>query len=535
MTPARVVAVLIVIAAIADPALTVDREARPPVAVVGDSGFFSRMERELGDDFTLVRGATPIAVATVIGDGAALPASAAAGAPIVAVIDSSAASIDRVSAPPAAPQDARVPIVIRAQPESAPVRLQSQGMTISLGDSTGRHWFTPAREGPALLRAVARQGSDSAVADLVVDVHRRPWSVLFHDLRPSWMSTFVRRSLEADPRFAVGSRIRTSRGITTDVGRTSELGDAVLEELYDAIVVGAPERLGAADVAALERFLRRRGGGVVLLFDEAPSGGAYDRLTGPVQWNSRTVQPTRIAAGDGLTLRAGELSWASAPALSPLAKDSTGRLVVWSVPLGSGTLVVSGARDSWKYRDGSVSGFAAFWQTRIAEVAAGSIPPLTLTIAPAVVRPGEWIDIRVGLRDDSARPDSARLVSASGESAIRLFPDDQGSYVARIRAPRDSGMHRVVVTGDGSTAIGWLAVGEDLRHVRHSRNDLASAAVASGGRASSPERVAADLDAIVKPSSQLEEWHPMRHPAWLPVLVLLLGAEWWSRRRNGMP
>jgi hypothetical protein len=29
-------------------------------------------------------------------------------------------------------------------------------------------------------------------------------------------------------------------------------------------------------------------------------------------------------------------------------------------------------------------------------------------------------------------------------------------------------------------------------------------------------------------------WHPMRHPWWIAPLALLLGVEWWARRRAGL-
>src|SRR6185503_11402090 len=110
------------------------------------------------------------------------------------------------------------------------------------------------------------------------------FSVLFFDPRPSWMSTFVRRTIERDPRFVLTSRVVTSRNVSTDAGRPpARLDDIIALASFDAIVIGAPDALTAADVTGLEAYLRRRGGGVVFLFDQrAP--GAYERLTNAGGW-----------------------------------------------------------------------------------------------------------------------------------------------------------------------------------------------------------------------------------------------------------
>src|SRR6185436_1633434 len=97
----------------------------------------------------------------------------------------------------------------------------------------------------------------------------RRWTVLFHDPRPSWMSTFVRRSIERDSRFVVASRVATSRNVSASAGRPpAGLTDRRSLSVFDVIVVGAPDALSAADVASLEDFMRRRGGSVVLLVDD---------------------------------------------------------------------------------------------------------------------------------------------------------------------------------------------------------------------------------------------------------------------------
>src|SRR5207237_6844110 len=117
-----------------------------------------------------------------------------------------------------------------------------------------------------------------------------------------YLSTFVRRALEADRRFAVASRVVTSRNVSSAEGQApSTLADPSLLELYDVIVVGAPAALTPGDVSGLEQFLRRRGGAVLLLYDAAPTRGVHDRLTGVTTWTTRDLRTTMPARAEGAT------------------------------------------------------------------------------------------------------------------------------------------------------------------------------------------------------------------------------------------
>ena len=78
-------------------------------------------------------------------------------------------------------------------------------------------------------------------ADVLIDVREQRWAILFYDPRPSWMSTFVRRAIARDPRFAVTSRVVTSRNISTDAGQPpASLDDLATLELFDVGWLPAP-------------------------------------------------------------------------------------------------------------------------------------------------------------------------------------------------------------------------------------------------------------------------------------------------------
>jgi hypothetical protein len=128
--------------------------------------------------------------------------------------------------------------------------------------------LVPATEGLTVARVTARltgSGAPPAVASAAtaIRIQRDSWPILFYDVRPSWMSTFVRRALEDDTRFVVSSRTITSKTVATaTTGSPVRLGDAASLARFKTIVVGAPDALSADDVAGLERYARERAGAV---------------------------------------------------------------------------------------------------------------------------------------------------------------------------------------------------------------------------------------------------------------------------------
>src|SRR6185295_11243258 len=135
----------------------------------------------------------------------------------------------------------------------------------------------PVGEPPFIVRVdasaldVERTSIDNT-ADALVDIRRTPLRVQVYEPRPSWATTFIRRALEADARFHVAGLSATSKAISTRTGDAIALTDAALDAL-DVIVVGGLDRLTDTDARALERFMRARGGAVVLVPDARPRAG----------------------------------------------------------------------------------------------------------------------------------------------------------------------------------------------------------------------------------------------------------------------
>ena len=561
----RGIAVAIAVAAVVDPAITSSRRAKPEIVVraadsIRDGELADRVAHRLGKRFVVVR--TPLAGAsgTVIA-GSRAPSGDVAS-PVFGVVPDStepAVEIERLVVPSVASPDARVPVVAfvrltRANGKPVEITLRAGDLVADRVTKTSAApseiigvplSFVPTSANAVAVHVTASLGDDAhaARADAAVDLREKKWEVLFYDPRPSWMSTFVRRSAERDMRFVVTSRVVTSRNVSSDAGRPpARLDDLATLSRYDAIVVGAPEALSQQDVAGLETFMRRRGGGVVLLLDQrAP--GSYDRLTQVANWASNTgnaIVPIGSIETDS-ALHATELAW---PSRLPAGAESVtrgARPVIWRSPIGAGHLVVSGALDAWRFRDRAAAGFDRFWQTLIAETANASPPPLSVETSSSIVEPGEAVEVHATVRDAALRSDAAAMrgsVSASMDSVgeVRLWPAGAGELRGSVRAPSAPGVYRIAVTADGNRAEAPIVVARDVH--RASPSGLVDSwASARGGRvvlASQLDQLEAALDEAVRVEPRMETWHPMRSAWWIVPFVLALSGEWWMRRRRGL-
>ncbi|MGH7619086.1 MAG: hypothetical protein ACREPM_17840, partial [Gemmatimonadaceae bacterium] len=408
----------------------------------------------------------------------------------------------------------------------------------------------PTAPGATRLRVLAALGGDTTAADLSVDVRDTRWAVLFFDPRPSWMSTFVRRAAESDPRFVVTSRVVTSRNVSTDAGQPpAHLDDLAALELFDAVVIGAPEALADRDVQGLETFMRRRGGSVVLLLDRrAP--GPVDRLLDVSAWAADSTGKAETIATASDSMRGADLAWPSrlpdgASAVA-LARGDATRPIVWSSHVGAGQIIVSGALDAWRFRDPSTSGFDRFWRGVIANAADAAPPPIALAATPAVVTPGERFAVRALVRDavlSTARPlrasASASLVSNARPTPVRLWPTARaGGFDGDVKAPSAPGIYRVDVSANGARGDIPIVVASDVARPAPEARDLLRAWVAAhGGSTVSAAEIgslAQRLVAAVHPADRRITWHPMRSAWWILPFALALSLDWWLRRRRGL-
>lgn len=589
----RGAAIAIAILAFADPAFVRSRHDRIVVAVtVGhgmgegttqDRALAARIRERLARDFDVVAGAYPGADALVVAGDRLPPDATEFRMSAFAIVPDAAVTVESVGVPPAASMDgvAGVRAGVRARGVRGRVvttTLVADGVPV---DRVSRKVESDDERLDVILRAptigrdvmplrvaVRVDGLDLAAdADAAVRVDTARWAVLVHDTRPSWMSTFVRRALERDRRFAVSTRIGASKDFALATGGAPRLTDAAGRDRFDAIVVGAADGLSAADAAALDDFMRRRGGSVVLLLDAADAADAAPvaRLTGVRQWISYERALAAVAAprtdSAGLPLlRIAEAVWPASlpPVAEPLGVaraartggDSAARPVVWALPVGAGHLVVSGALDGWRYRDSGQSQFDDFWRSVVAAEAARAWPPLDVAVTPAVARPGDRVEVSVVVRAAALgatasergtgavapAPVAASVSARLGDTPLRLVPDAaSGRLVAFARARRTA---LVTAQAGGFEARAPMVVAADAAPAGDGQSDALAAWVQSrGGAVIRESGLAALPDALlgaVRPAVRVEPWHPFRSAWWIVPFALLLSAEWYLRRRGAL-
>ena len=358
--------------------------------------------------------------------------------------------------------------------------------------------------------------------------------ILVFDARPSWNSTFVRRSLEDDPRFAVGYRSRTAPTLTA--GTANGRLDAAGLESVPLILVGGPDVLTADDVALLDRYVRVRGGTLVLLPEQRVSGPAASLLHGV--WSEHlTANPEAIGP-----LRAGEVLRAAGVLVTStvIARSGSSPAIV-STPSGNGRIIVSGAMDAWRHRDLDSGAFDRFWRSLVAQGAAAG-EALTLTFDRSIAATGSRV--RFTLRDRRLEPRSSLEASAvsrcdDGPAApVRVWPTGTPGEFAGELPAGSSGQCTIEAAVDERQASGAIAiVDRPARGIDVTLATLETLARGSGGaiaRAGDEATVARTLAATAPPVSGVVSVHPMRQPWWILPFAGCLSVEWWLRRRQGL-
>jgi hypothetical protein len=598
----RALAVLIAVAAVIDPQVTTLRRHRPLLSVVAGDGdrdraLASDVERALRGRYSLVRAPLSTASGTVL-VGDRLPEGAREMAsPVVAVSPRTRGPrvrITQVRAPTRASLESRATIDVTMSlegfsagdaPVSADIDLarvvDGNTLVVARERRTARRDTTvtvsldvvPTAAEPTVLRVTAGIAgrADTSRTDVVIDVRTDRWSVLFFDRRPSWMSTFVRRSIERDPRFAVTSRIITSTNVSRETGRAPSGLDAVAAtETFDVVVIGAPDALTARDVDGMRTLLRERGASVMVLADRAAPGPA-DALLGFGGWRTtprRTPVDLAVSPIDGTAISALTLRGLSIglPARLPsgaipmavVRDDRTGaatgvnadeaaraRTVVWRMPVGLGDLVVSGAFDAWRYRDTAQSTFDATWRDLVEQSASRRQAVFDVALSQRLVEPGTRINLTVDPRDTTNESDM-RVVLRARDSTSTVPSTDialhggqrSARHSATFRAPATPGAFDLLVFRGLDTARTALVVAERVaRDAQHDPALLDAWARSRSGKSLARDEVAtlpSVMDELVLARARAATWHPMRSPWWILPFAVLLAAEWWMRRRRGL-
>ena len=364
--------------------------------------------------------------------------------------------------------------------------------------------------------------------------------VLVFEARPSWNSTFVRRALEDDPRFAVEHRARVAPGLSA--GTASGALEAGTLEAAEAVVVGGPDALTASEVALLDRYVTRRGGSLILLPEHRPTG-PVTRFLGDAWIEQLTPSPQRIGP-----LHATEILRTDRPSITAtvLGRSESAPSIV-ALPSGSGRVIISGAMDAWRYRDLDpstslrASAFERFWRSLTADASAAG-EALRIDFASSLAARGDRVPFTLRYRtleDRSAI--EARVSVKCGTSApepVRVWPGGALDEFTGEIAVAESGQCQVEATVGDRSAIAFVAVADrpargvdaTLVKLEHAARDLGGV-VAEAGNESEMARA---LDDSTAESSQIVSIHPMRASWWILPFAGCLSLEWFLRRRQGL-
>jgi hypothetical protein len=566
----RALALVVAVAAVMDPPVTVRRDQPPNVRLVGEAAHpaADRVRDALGRVATFDANRAADGVVLLDPEPTGMEA-VADGVPfsVVSGRDDGAPrvlSIDR-PAPVAPGQLAAVDATVLAV-DQRPVRISlvvngiEAAREVHRPTATGERFavrltYVPPHPGVQRVQVVTTfedaPGDESRSAfDIPLVVTDRALRVLVFEPRPSWAATFVRRALEGDPRFEVSAIARASRGIAVRAGNPPDRVTRETLRGFDAVIVGGPEELVAGDVEALDDFAQLRGGAVVLLPDRRPSG-AYTRLIGRGRVDEVLLEtPAVLEASASGSLTAAEFALprdhAGGNVLGSLRHQGQARPAVVSWPHGAGRVVFSGALDAWRYRAQRDGGYARFWTTTVGNLAASAPPPLHLEVDPALVAPGGVVTVRAAMRPAELAlgaatievpPIAATLVDGEGrERPVRLWPAaETGAFEGAFRPPA-AGRYLVRARTTGAAAETPVIVEPGIRQPpRPSTDAIEALAVASGGVATSAEQ----LDALVRQVEQMDgrealvTRYPMRSAWWVVPFGAALCAEWALRRRSG--
>jgi hypothetical protein len=409
--------------------------------------------------------------------------------------------------------------------------------TINVGDSIGETlWQVRVTAFPD---EVSADDNQAAVAVQVVD---KPLRILVLEGQPYWDTTFALRAWRRDQQLTVRSAFRLG-GRSYRSGDGTDTDETPLAQLSETDVVVLGRRVEELLNDEAQRTLAnwvRDGGGLLLIGPGRREDGPLAELD-PIRWASgrREKVALRMAPGgrrlallpaddsEHPTVTSGRVH--ALRARSEILIDGDEPVVV-TRHHGAGEVVAVNAEGLWRWRLEARSTAAdRFWRQLLKGLVEGGGGPLrgdrpryrsdsvaTVAIDPEVVRP-------------------LQLRAPDGTTTSLPAPGDE----LRIPLPRP-GIWRLS-SADNAAATS-LIVAADLRErLELNRNDarLLRLTQSTGGHlveAAGAAELGASLARRAELRAAAATVEPLiTAPWWVPLVVLLLGAEWWLRRtRHGV-
>jgi hypothetical protein len=583
----RIVAVAIAIAALIDPSVTIAGRVRPRISVVVQRGpsmilpsgsdrtrtraaeaarVVTALKSALHADLAFVNGFDPAADAIVV-VGDRFPLEPMPDAARVSTIDvggplSPNVAIVDIEAPRSVPPATSIHIAVRVTGSGvrgATSVLVARSGGVEVGRAT-QVWTRDEEVWSASLLAVPvgqppfifdlsidplpaeRTGEDNAARVRVEPADRM--RVFVYEARPSWSTSFVRRALEDDPRFEVAGISQASpraRVATGSGPRSEDWADAL--DGFDVVLVGGLETLPASVLPTIDRFIRERGGGAVILPDARIPATVMNGLIGNVPLREVLLERPSALGGDAQPqLSASELLEAERlpPGADVLARaPASARPVIWSVPKGDGRLLVSGAMDAWRYRADPQRSFERFWRSTTAGLAIAARRPVDLVFTPERAAVGERVTATARIRSRGTDRAGERLaVSARANgSAFRLWPEARtGVFSGSFLMTDEQAAVEITATTPDRT----LSAARTLTADNHAREATAPPLSLLASTHRGVNVVPSDLATVTRhlrtttaARSEPAPRRMMRSTWWLGLFAACLSGEWWLRRKRG--
>ncbi len=433
-------------------------------------------------------------------------------------------------------------------------------------------------------------------ASVFLKVARTTSRVLLLEGRPSWDAKFLAGVLRDDPTVSLDVIYKlTDTKYFAVLGGSEKEGDAAvprtLEQLgrYDVIVFGKgfEEFYDPEGVRALKQWVSDRGGNIVFLRGRADDRIAELRELEPVEWSMAEIDALRVKLTDegrshpGFAFGGSEDAQTVVKKLPPLvsatqvkgekalavvlaraenaANEADARpmatLAYHRYGQGKTVALVGQGMWQWAFLPPDLSGYekayGEFWTQTIRWLVSDSdfLPGQRLAIRADRQNygPGELVTFLGYQRSPgTARPASIRLTLPDGTAReVATAPGDhkRADFVALFR-PSQPGEYVAGLAGAGDrgaqpSCVFTVHAGHEEDLNRSADPDLMrQIAAAGGGACFGPE----DADSLVGRVHAAEAAaRPKSEPctAWdrpwvLALLLALIGAEWWIRRRVGL-
>ncbi len=410
--------------------------------------------------------------------------------------------------------------------------------------------------------------------------------VLLVEGSPYWDTTFLQRTLMRNDKMDLDALIQIEPRKVRRIRKSTESG--TLEppesradfEAYDVVLLGAKcaEVLSDKAQAALVDYVREAGG--VVIFARGPSGldASAAAVLEPVVWSEAVpsegeLTTTREGRGNsplGL-LAAFSQDARRLPALTNAysfqekrelaavlaetkqAGSEKGTPALIHRPIGRGQVLALAAGDLWRWSMMSdvaarEAVFDRLWDQIIVWMLAGSdrVPgsQTRLRTSTANLPLGEAIHFRLQLKKGAKAATPPVIEVRSGDETERVTMESSGeaTQFEVSHVPRRAGRHEAKVTlPDGQTQTARFMVYQENRErteVAADRAYLKKLCDAAGGQVIEPEQFVKFIDTL-KASLQPGERRYKETPLWdqpwlLSLIVTLLAAEWYLRRRWGL-